>query len=222
MVWRNVKNHHILFMIRCLLRGVGVSKHFWHMVVLTAIYLINQTLSQVLQGNAPLHILHPASILFPILPHVFGCTCFVQNQSLNRTKLDDKAVRCVFLRYSSISKGYQCYDPVTHHLYDSLDVTFWRMFLFFPGLLSPLGLTTELFMEEGSVPPYPLPILESPPTSPSGSLPSIVTTDPSQIYSRRPHAIDPLPASSPELGIFSPLVSDIPCNTPNPLNSLNT
>ncbi|GFS36400.1 fibronectin type III domain-containing protein [Actinidia rufa] len=104
--------------------ALHVPKHVWHMIVLTATYLINRTHSQVLQGKAPLHILHPASILFFILPHVFGCICFVQNCSPNRTKLDDKVIRCVFLGYSSMSKGYRCYNPVTHHLYDSLDVTF--------------------------------------------------------------------------------------------------
>ncbi|GFS31834.1 hypothetical protein Acr_00g0019430 [Actinidia rufa] len=73
--------------------------------ILTATYLINRTPSRVLQGKAPLHILQPASTLFPIIPRVFECTCFVHNRSPTRTKLDDKAVRCVFLGYSSMSKG---------------------------------------------------------------------------------------------------------------------
>ncbi|GFZ01798.1 hypothetical protein Acr_15g0004070 [Actinidia rufa] len=76
------------------------------------------------------------------------------------------------------------------------------------GPPSPLHLTAELFAEE-SIPPRPLPILESPP-SPSGSLPSIVTTEPSKIYSLRSRSPDPVLASSPNSGISSPLVSDIP------------
>ena len=57
----------------------------------------------------------------------------MQNKSLTRTKFDDKAIHCIFLGYSSMSKGYRCYDPVTRHLYHSLDVTFLETVPFFPG-----------------------------------------------------------------------------------------
>ena len=61
-------------------------------------------------------------------------------------------------------------------------------------------------MEDTSVLSRPVPILESSPSS--GSLPPVITTDPTQVYSRHPH--DPSPASSPNSGISSsPLVFDI-------------
>ncbi|GFZ08908.1 hypothetical protein Acr_20g0007160 [Actinidia rufa] len=87
------------------------------------------------------------------------------------------------------------------------------------GLPSSPSPVVELFAKDGSIPPHPLPILESPlprdpkfhsPPSFSGSLPSIVTTNPSQVYSRCMSAHDPLPTFSPESGISSPLISDIP------------
>ncbi|GFY91557.1 hypothetical protein Acr_07g0017530 [Actinidia rufa] len=84
----------------------SVPKYFWHMAVLTATYLINRTPSRVLQGKAPLHILKPASTLFSIIPRVFGCTCFVQNRSPIRTKLDDKAVRLYLPRVFLDVQGY--------------------------------------------------------------------------------------------------------------------
>ncbi|GFY83356.1 hypothetical protein Acr_03g0001300 [Actinidia rufa] len=55
------------------------------------------------------------------------------------------------------------------------------------------GTTSDLVMEEGSAHPRPLPILDSPPPLLSGS-----------------HAPVPLPASSPDSGISSPVVSDLP------------
>ncbi|GFY98171.1 hypothetical protein Acr_12g0007120 [Actinidia rufa] len=55
------------------------------------------------------------------------------------------------------------------------------------------GTTSDLVMEEGSAHPRPLPILDSPPPSLSGS-----------------HAPVPLPASSLDSGISSPVVSDLP------------
>ena len=72
------------------------------------------------------------------------------------------------------------------------------------GLPPSPGPASELFVEDGLIPPRPLPILESSPPSTSGSLPSIIPTNPS------PCTQATLPASSPELGISPPLVSDIP------------
>ena len=105
------------------------------MAVLTVTYLINRTPSRVLAGKAPLHALKPSSTLFSLLPQVFGCTCVVQNRSPNCTILDNKAIRCVFLGYSSMPKGYRCYDPATCHVYHSLDVTFLETVPFFQVLL---------------------------------------------------------------------------------------
>ncbi|GFY86650.1 hypothetical protein Acr_05g0002890 [Actinidia rufa] len=146
--------------------------------ILTATYLINRTPSRVLNGKAPLHILQPASTLFPIIPRVFGCTCFVQNRSPTRTKLDDKAVRCIFLGYSSMSKGYRCYDPVTRHMYHSLDVTFLETVLFFSNSTPNPG--SEILAADEPIPPRPLPILEptSPTPTPNGSLSPIASQDP--------------------------------------------
>ncbi|GFS34988.1 hypothetical protein Acr_00g0037170 [Actinidia rufa] len=199
------KNRHIMSVVRCLLRGMGVPKYFWHMAVLTATYLINRTPSRVLQGKAPLHILQPTSTLFPIILRVFGCTCFVQNRSPTHTKLDDKAVRCIFLGYSSMSKGYRCYDPATRHMYHSFDVTFLEIVPFFSDSTPSPGSDSEILAADELIHPRPLPILEPPLSTPppNGSLPPIASQDPG------PRAQAPLPVSSPESGISPPLVSDI-------------
>ncbi|KAK4854966.1 hypothetical protein QYF36_002811 [Acer negundo] len=51
----------------------------------------------------------------------------------SRTKLDDKAIRCAFMGYSSQSKGYQCYDPSCRRMFHSLNITFWEDTHFFTG-----------------------------------------------------------------------------------------
>ena len=71
------KNRSIMSVVRCLLCGMNVPKYFWHLAVLTATFLLNRTPSRVLQGKAPMQLLQPDKTLFPILPRVFGCTCFV-------------------------------------------------------------------------------------------------------------------------------------------------
>ena len=107
------------------------------MAILTAVYLMYRTPSQVLHGMAPLQFLMLDSTLFSILPRVFGCTYFVQNCSPTCTKLDNKSIKCIFLVYSTMSKVYQCYDPVSGHLYHSLDETFFKDIPFY-GTHSPL------------------------------------------------------------------------------------
>lgn len=42
----------------------------------------------------------------------------------NISKLDPQAIKCVFIEYSPIQKGYKCYHPSTRRLYISIDVTF--------------------------------------------------------------------------------------------------
>lgn len=57
-------------------------------------------------------------------PCVFGCVVFVRNVQPNRCKLDPKALKCVFLGYSSTQKRYKCYHPPTKCLLISCDVSF--------------------------------------------------------------------------------------------------
>ena len=57
-------------------------------------------------------------------PRIFGCVSFVHIHSNERGKLDPRAVKCVFLGYSSTQKGYKCYQPLSKKFYVSRDVTF--------------------------------------------------------------------------------------------------
>ncbi|GFY93349.1 hypothetical protein Acr_08g0017450 [Actinidia rufa] len=74
------------------------------------------------------------------------------------------------------------------------------------GPTAAIVVETPIALHDEPIPPRPLPILE--PTSstptPNGSLSPIASQDPS------PRAQAPLPASSPESGMSSPFVSDIP------------
>ena len=96
--------------------------------VLIAIHLINRLPSRVLGFKSPMETL---STFYPdlhttnnLIPRIFGCMSFVHVHSQNRGKLDPRALKCVFVGYSSTQKRYKCYHPPAKKFYVSMDVTF--------------------------------------------------------------------------------------------------
>lgn len=122
------KNGHLLNTTRALLFQGNVPKSYWGEAVLTATYMINRLPSRSLDYTTPMENL---AKFYPhvrtsngLIPRVFGCTSFVHVHSHNRGKLDPRAIKCVFLGYSSTQKGYKCYHPPSRKFYLSADVTF--------------------------------------------------------------------------------------------------
>ncbi|MCO5593116.1 hypothetical protein L7F22_047122 [Adiantum nelumboides] len=62
----------------------------------------------------------------PSIEHmrVFGCLAYALVPQTQRRKLDDKAVKCIFVGYSAESKGYRLYHPQTKRILLSQDVVF--------------------------------------------------------------------------------------------------
>lgn len=46
-------------------------------------------------------------------------------------KIDPKTVKCIFLGYSRIQKGYKCYTSYLHKKFISVDVTFHKFIYFY-------------------------------------------------------------------------------------------
>jgi hypothetical protein len=84
----------------------------------------------VLNFKSPLEVLKGRKVAINHL-RTFGCTCFVHIQSKDRDKFDSRAVKCVFLGYSSTQKGYKCYNIKARKLIVSRDVRFDESTSFF-------------------------------------------------------------------------------------------
>ncbi|KAJ8644703.1 hypothetical protein MRB53_006451 [Persea americana] len=62
-----------------------------------------------------------SSQVYSGLAHVM---IYVHLSPQHRTKLEPRALKCVFVGYGSTQKGYKCYHPETRKFYTSMDVIF--------------------------------------------------------------------------------------------------
>ena len=85
----------------------------------------------VLKGDIPYKVIHLQKSLFPIEPRIFGCTCYVRDTRSSVIKLDPKALKCVFLGYSRLQKGYRCFSTDLNKYLVSMDVVFLEDTSFF-------------------------------------------------------------------------------------------
>ncbi|CAJ2666701.1 unnamed protein product [Trifolium pratense] len=128
------KNRHLLEVARALLFASKVPNYLWDEAVLTAAYLINRVPSKVLNFKTPIHIFNEC---FPndrvsndLTLKIFGCTAFVHEHK-NISKLEPRAIKCVFVGYSPTQKGYKCFDPKNQKIFVTMDVTFFENKPFF-------------------------------------------------------------------------------------------
>lgn len=88
--------------------------------------------SEVLGGKIPFSVMFLNKHLFPVEPKMFGCSCFVRDSQPHINKLDPKSLKCVFLGYSCLQKGYTSFSPILKRYLVSRDVTFKEKVPFFP------------------------------------------------------------------------------------------
>ncbi|RVW49109.1 Retrovirus-related Pol polyprotein from transposon RE1 [Vitis vinifera] len=107
-------------------------------------------------------------------------------------KLSAKAMKCLFLGYSRLQKGYRCYSLETHRYFISADVTFFEDSPFFSTTSESLPVSEVL----------PIPIVSPPDAMPPRPL---------QVYHRRPPVVAPLPfAKAPADSLPIPSASPAP------------
>ncbi|RVX15359.1 Retrovirus-related Pol polyprotein from transposon TNT 1-94 [Vitis vinifera] len=137
-------------------------------------HLVETARTLLLHSHIPHSLLFPDQPLYFLPPRVFGCTCFVHILTPGQDKLSAKAMKCLFLGYSRLQKGYRCYSLETHRYFISADVTFFEDSPFFSTTSESLPVSEVL----------PIPIVSPPDAMPPRPL---------QVYHRRPRVVAPLP-----------------------------
>jgi len=90
------KHQHILNITRALIFQSNLPKLFWNFATSHAIFLLNRLPSKVLHNKSPYDILYASSPDLTFIK-VFGCEAFASTLAHNRTKLEPRARRCVYL-----------------------------------------------------------------------------------------------------------------------------
>ncbi|MCO5572916.1 hypothetical protein L7F22_026677 [Adiantum nelumboides] len=118
------KNHSLMNSARSMLRVAGFPPSFWEEAVSTACYLQNRSYSRTIRGI-------PYSLWYGKEPdyssfRIFGCTCYAYIPVPSRHKLDDRAVKAIFVGYGEPHgvKGYRLYDPAKQNFFFSRSLVF--------------------------------------------------------------------------------------------------
>ncbi len=103
------KNGHIAKIARAMLNEFFLQNNFWAEAVATIVYIMNRTPTTIVHGMTPEEKFRSKK---PDVSHfkVFGCITYVHVPNEKRSKLDPKAKKCIFIRYSLKQKGYRCFN----------------------------------------------------------------------------------------------------------------
>jgi hypothetical protein len=77
--------------------------------LMTSTFLTNRMPSRILDMKYPSELLLGEN-KFVVPPKVFGCTCFVRDHRPSMTKLDPRAIKCIFIDYPAGQQGYKCWS----------------------------------------------------------------------------------------------------------------
>ena len=104
--------------VHTLLFHAHMPPRFWPDALSTASLLINIRPCRTRGNFAPHHLLFSAPPSYDDL-RIFGCLCYPSIAATAPHKLAPRSIACVFLGYPPNTKGYRCYDPVSHRVFTS-------------------------------------------------------------------------------------------------------
>jgi hypothetical protein len=108
---------------RSILSGSELGQEFWVEAVGTSCYLVNRSPSSGLDDKNPHKVWSGKK---PSLQHlrVFGCDAYVHVPKENRSKLDKKVEKCIFISYKDGVNGYKIWNLESKKYSYSRDVVF--------------------------------------------------------------------------------------------------
>ena len=117
------KNQMIVEMARSMLNGMELSNSLWAEAANTVVYILNRSATKAVDIITPQKAYSGKN---PSIAHfiVFGCKLYMHVSNEDRTKLELKSKKCIFLGYNMESKAYRLYDPKARKVELSEDMVF--------------------------------------------------------------------------------------------------
>ena len=123
---------------RALLKAANLPKMLWPQAMSTVVYVYNRLPSP---GNTRHEYKTPYELLYGTVPdishlRIFGCDAYAYNFDVSRQKLDDTAIKGVFVGYDDKSSSYLIYIPNKRKIMRSAHVIFNERGFYAPGVIS--------------------------------------------------------------------------------------
>lgn len=91
--------------------------------MVTTTYIQKRYPAKTLVDKTPFEVFYGSSLNVGHFK-IFGSVCYAHVPKHKRSKLDRKAIKCIFVGYSQASKGYRLWNPDTRSILVTRDVKF--------------------------------------------------------------------------------------------------
>ncbi|GJU01377.1 retrovirus-related pol polyprotein from transposon TNT 1-94 [Tanacetum coccineum] len=108
---------------RTMLLASKLPLFFWAEAITIACYTQNRSLIILRHDKTPYDIINDRKTTLKHL-HIFGCTCYLTRDGENLDKMKEKGDLCIFVGYSTQSKGYRVYNKRTRLIVESIHINF--------------------------------------------------------------------------------------------------
>lgn len=103
-------NRTLMELVRAMLKSAKLPERFWAEAVITTCYIKNRVIHSSINDV-------PERIWTGHRPNVkhlkaYGCLAYAYINKQGRHKLDSRGRECIFVGYSSQTKGYRLWDPI--------------------------------------------------------------------------------------------------------------
>ncbi|GJZ78545.1 retrovirus-related pol polyprotein from transposon TNT 1-94 [Tanacetum coccineum] len=114
------RNRTLVEAARTMLLASKLPLFFWDEAIATACYAQNRSLIIPRHENTPYHIINEWK---PTL-QIFCYTCYLVKDGQNLDKIKEKGDLCIFVGYSTTSKGYGVYNKRIRLIVESIHINF--------------------------------------------------------------------------------------------------
>ena len=116
-------NRTLIESVQSMLVDAQLQHKFWAEALSTVVYLRNRSSTSTVTGMTPFQAWSGKKPSVVDNLRAFGCATYSHNPKDERKKLDPTAIKCIFLGYGNVIKGYRLYDPVKARVIHSRSLT---------------------------------------------------------------------------------------------------